>query len=38
VRSGPPGRGAGGREALVDWGFDAAAIERLTALGVGFAN
>ena len=38
VRHGPPARGAGGREALADWGFAAADIERLTALGVGFAS
>ena len=38
VRRGPPERGAGGREALADWGFAAADIERFTALGVGFAS
>ncbi len=37
VRHGPPERGAMGREALVDWGFDAAQIGRLAALGVGFS-
>ncbi len=34
----PPQRGAGGREALADWGFDDAAIASLTQLGVGFAD
>jgi alpha-methylacyl-CoA racemase len=38
VRHGPPERGAMGREALADWGFDAAQIERLAALGVGFST
>ena len=38
VRRPPPERGAQGREALVDWGFDAAAIERLQAAGLGFGN
>jgi alpha-methylacyl-CoA racemase len=38
VRGGPPERGAGGRAALSDWGFDAAAIERLSALGTGFTD
>ena len=33
----PPERGALGREALAEWGFDAAAVERLVALGVGLA-
>ncbi|MEO5883852.1 MAG: CaiB/BaiF CoA-transferase family protein [Caldimonas sp.] len=33
----PPERGAGGREALAAWGFDAAQIEALIALGVGVA-
>jgi len=37
VRSGPPERGANGREALVDWGFEPDRIERLAALGVGFS-
>ena len=36
VRSGPPERGAHGRDALQDWGFDEAAIERLKGLGLGF--
>ncbi len=30
----PPERGQGGREALADWGFDAAAIDRLRTLGL----
>ena len=38
VRGGPPERGARGREALVDWGFDAVQIERLAALGVGYST
>jgi len=33
----PPERGAGGRDALVEWGFDAAEINRFTDLGVAFA-
>ena len=37
VRSAPPERGAGGREALADWGFDAAAIAALVTQGLGFA-
>ncbi len=37
VRGAPPERGAGGRAALADWGFDAAAIDELAALGLGFA-
>jgi len=37
VRGGPPERGALGREALVDWGFDPAEIEKLSELGLGFA-
>jgi alpha-methylacyl-CoA racemase len=37
VRHGPPARGAMGREALVEWGFDAAQIEALAALGLGFS-
>jgi hypothetical protein len=36
VRRAPPERGAGGREALADWGFDAAEIEDLSSLGLGF--
>ena len=31
----PPERGQGGRQALVDWGFDAAAVKRLESLGLG---
>jgi alpha-methylacyl-CoA racemase len=34
----PPERGALGREALADWGFSEAEIERLAALGLGFAR
>jgi alpha-methylacyl-CoA racemase len=33
----PPERGAGGAEALRDWGFDAAGVESLRRLGVAFA-
>ncbi len=36
VRRAPPERGEGGREALGEWGFDAAAIDKLKALGLGF--
>ena len=32
----PPERGAGGAEALRDWGFDDVAAEALRGLGVGF--
>jgi alpha-methylacyl-CoA racemase len=35
VAGAPPERGEGARAALHDWGFDAAAIERLQALGAG---
>ncbi len=38
VRDAPPERGERGGEALADWGFDAAAIERLRKLGVGFGS
>jgi alpha-methylacyl-CoA racemase len=38
IRRGPPDRGALGREALVAWGFAPAEIDRLTSLGVGFAD
>lgn len=38
VRRPPPERGALGREALVDWGFDPAAIERLQVAGLGFRD
>jgi alpha-methylacyl-CoA racemase len=34
VRSAPPARGEGGRQALADWGFDAAAIARLGESGL----
>jgi alpha-methylacyl-CoA racemase len=34
----PPERGALGHAALADWGFSAAEIERLAALGVGFSD
>ncbi len=34
----PPERGAGGAEALADWGFDAAARAGLARLGVGFGR
>ena len=37
VRRPPPERGSMGREALSDWGFSAAEIEKLRALGLGFA-
>ena len=37
VRRDPPERGAGGSEALADWGFSRADIERLERAGVGFA-
>jgi alpha-methylacyl-CoA racemase len=37
VRGSPPERGAQGREALADWGFDGNAIARLRELGTGFA-
>ena len=36
IRRAPPERGAGGAEALRDWGFSTAEIERLSAQGVGF--
>jgi alpha-methylacyl-CoA racemase len=35
VRSAPPERGEGGRQALADWGFSAAEIARIAALGLG---
>jgi alpha-methylacyl-CoA racemase len=38
VRGAPPDRGAGGREALVDWGFDVAEIDALAARGLGFRS
>jgi alpha-methylacyl-CoA racemase len=34
----PPERGASGRQALADWGFSRADLDRLAALGVGFAD
>ncbi len=37
TRRPPPERGELGREALQDWGFEAAQIEQLAALGVGMA-
>ncbi len=33
----PPERGEGGAAALADWGFDATAVERMKALGLGCA-
>jgi alpha-methylacyl-CoA racemase len=36
VRGAPPERGAHGRDALADWGFSSAEIERLASLGLGF--
>src|SRR5439155_5893803 len=38
VRGGPPERGAGGRQALEDWGFANEEVERLAALGLGFTS
>ena len=38
VRSKPPERGEGGAAALADWGFDAAALAKLQALGLGYAK
>ena len=35
VRGAPPERGAGGRDALADWGFSAAEIDALASLGLG---
>jgi alpha-methylacyl-CoA racemase len=35
VRRAPPERGEGGREALADWGFGRAEVEKLRALGLG---
>jgi alpha-methylacyl-CoA racemase len=34
----PPERGAGGREALRDWGFSPEEVERLASLGLGFTG
>jgi alpha-methylacyl-CoA racemase len=36
ARAAPPERGEGGEAALRDWGFDAAAVARLAALGLRF--
>ncbi|HTR57625.1 MAG TPA: CaiB/BaiF CoA-transferase family protein [Casimicrobiaceae bacterium] len=36
VKRAPPERGAGGREALRDWGFSPKEVERLVSLGLGF--
>ena len=36
ARSAPPTRGQGGRQALADWGFDSAGIDRLSRAGIGF--
>ncbi len=38
VRRKPPERGEGGAAALADWGFDAAALAKLQALGLGCAK
>ena len=38
VRRDPPERGAGGREALAEWGLDDAAIARLRGAGLSFAR
>ncbi len=38
ANSPPPERGAGGHAVLRDWGFSAADIDRLAALGLGFAR
>ena len=38
VRGAPPARGAGGRDALVEWGFSPDEIDQLAALGLGFAR
>ena len=37
VRHAAPERGAMGREALLDWGFDDGKIEQLAGIGLGFA-
>ncbi len=37
VQRKPPERGEGGKAALADWGFDAAALAKLQTLGLGFA-
>ena len=36
IHGAPPERGQGGRAALQAWGFDAAAIERMKGLGIGY--
>jgi len=38
VRRPPPERGAGGREALRDWGFSPEEVKRLASLGLGFTG
>jgi len=38
IQRGPPERGEGGAQALAEWGFDAAAVKRLTSLGLGFGE
>jgi hypothetical protein len=38
VRRPPPERGAGGRQALQDWGFDATRIDQLVRLGMNFRS
>jgi alpha-methylacyl-CoA racemase len=38
VRRPPPERGAGGREALADWGLDDDDVARLAAGGLGFSD
>ena len=38
IRGAPPERGAQGREALAEWGFSNAEIERLATLGLGFSS
>jgi alpha-methylacyl-CoA racemase len=37
VPGAPPERGAGGAQALADWGFSSVEIERLRAAGLGYA-
>ena len=38
IQRGPPERGEGGAQALVEWGFDAEQVKRLTSLGLGFGE
>jgi alpha-methylacyl-CoA racemase len=38
VRRGPPERGAGGAQALRDWGFGSEAAERLRSLGLQYRD